>query len=62
MTRSSSSSPDAFGALNIAAEAYHSKSYFFSDRFSIDGYTSVRFLVCSFYVAFVTGLQFCKRY
>ena len=56
MTRPVSSSPDAFGALNIAAEAYYSKSYFFSDLFSIDGNASVRFLVCSFCVAFVTGL------
>ena len=45
MTRPAPSSPDAFGALNIAAEAYHGKSYFFSDRFSIDGNASVRFLV-----------------
>ena len=56
MTRPASSSPDAFGALNIAAEAFHSKSYFFSDRFSIDGNGGVRFLVCSFYIAFVTSL------
>ena len=61
MTRSASSSPDALRAVNTAGLALDYKSYFFSDRFTIDGHTAVQSPVCSFHVPFVTNFWFCKK-
>ena len=41
LTRFAPSSPDALGAINTAGLALDSESYFFSDRFTIDGYAGV---------------------
>ena len=58
LTRSASSFPDAPRAMNTADLALDCKSYFFSDRFTIDGLTAVQSPVCSFHTPFVTNFWF----
>ena len=53
MTRPASSSLDAFGAMNIASQATHSKSHCF-DGVAIDGVANIRFLAIGLNTPLVT--------
>ena len=60
-TRSASSSPDAFGALNRAGLGAQGQLHYASDDVTIDSFTGICICFCSFHIALVTNLGLCNN-